>query len=368
MISHKEIRIVFCGGGTGGHVFPALALANGLKNLVGQDYLLKILFIGTANRIESRLVPEAGYPFQSINPIPFLRGFSLRAILNNFCFPFRLFQSIRDSKKILRAFQPHVVVGTGGFVSGPPIRAAHRLDIPILLQEQNSMPGMTTKIASKYATEIHAGFPLNLNGKVKVSGNPLRPSLQKLDSAAARKKMGLNPEKTTMTILGGSQGAVNLNQKLEQILPDLLENHDFQIIWQAGEHFKPSFSFDNLLWKPFFDDMSSVYSATDFAVARAGAITISELFYFGIPTIFVPFPYATDDHQTKNAESAVESGAAIIVHENKWQRFSKNIKLLLNDEKMRETMSSAALQLAKPNATETICKAILKLAEKSHVR
>lgn len=368
MIFHKEIRIVFCGGGTGGHVFPALALADGLKSLVGSDYLLKILFIGTADRIESRLVPAAGYSFQSIDPIGFLRGVSMRAVMNNFRFPFRLLQSIRDSKKILRAFQPHVVVGTGGFVSGPPIRAAYRLGIPILLQEQNSMPGMTTKIASKYAMEIHAGFPLNLNGKVRVSGNPLRQSLKKINPADVREKMGLDPQKTTMTILGGSQGAANLNQKLEQSLPELLQNYDFQIIWQTGEHFKPSFSHINLLCKSFFDDMSAIYSATDFAVARAGAITMSELFYFGIPTIFVPFPYATDNHQMKNAKSAVEAGAAMIVQENEWLRFSENIKLLLSDKNMRETMASAAVQLAKPDATKTICKAILNLAEKSHVR
>jgi len=369
MTSRNDLKIVFCGGGTGGHVFPALALAEGLKTLAS-DYRLKIMFIGTKHRIESSLVPQYGYELNTINPVGILRSFSRQAILNNLSFPFKLLKSIRKSKQILECFKPDIVVGTGGFVSGPPLFAAKQLKIPILLQEQNSHPGLTTKIAGRWAKEIHSAYELPQFGeKIKLSGNPIRPGFKKLNAQTARKKLGLAPEKKTIVILGGSQGATRLNIEIEKLFSNILEQFDIQIIWQTGKNkqIQPN---KNLIIQEFFDDMATVYSASDFAIARAGALTISELFFFGLPAILVPFPYATDDHQTCNAKIAVANGSAILVQESQFANFSlqKAVIALLSDEQKMETMKTKVIKNAKPNATETICRAIINLSENHNVR
>ncbi len=313
-----SIRIIISGGGTGGHVYPGIAIANELKKLLPTA---EITFVGVKNRIEAKIVPREGYPLKTIH----VRYLSRKIGLNTIFFFVSLLVGLAQSLLLLLRYRPQVVIGTGGFVSGPVLFAAQLLKIPTLIQEQNSYPGITTKLLARRAKKIHLAFEeaIKYLSKVKdksrfeISGNPVRLPAVRVEKGAALDKFGLDSGKKTLLLFGGSQGASALNTALLQCLPDLPT--DIQLIWQTGElEFagleKAVKNFQHKIFiQPFIYNMLDAYSAADLAFCRSGAITIAELVQLGVPAIFVPYPHAAEGHQEKNAQVLVQAGAAEMI-------------------------------------------------------
>jgi UDP-N-acetylglucosamine--N-acetylmuramyl-(pentapeptide) pyrophosphoryl-undecaprenol N-acetylglucosamine transferase len=362
------LRVLFAGGGTGGHLFPAIAIADELKKI---EPSIEITFVGTADKIEARVVPQIGYGFRTI----WISGFQRRLKLKNILFPIKLIVSIFQTYSILKKIKPHVVVGTGGYVSGPVLRTAVYLKIPTLIQEQNSYPGVTTRLLAPRVNEVHITFEQSLKyfsgiKNVYLTGNPTRGSLENIDMNAAMKYFGFDPEdkKTTILVLGGSLGAQTINQAVEKMLPKLV-NTGFRVIWQTGadnfityNEIKKSFSVQTVSVKPFIERMDYAYSTADFVVSRAGATTIAELTRLGKPAILVPYPHAAADHQTENALSLAAAGAALVVDDSKLSiELDMAIKKILDSKALAE-MSMKSKKFGKPNAAMKIAKRIITLA------
>jgi len=315
----RDLRIVFAGGGTGGHVFPAIYMAEYLSKHWGAD----CQFIGTKKGLENRKVSQAGFLVRHI----WISGFKRGLYLSNLIFPLKLLISSVQSRKILRQIKPHLVVGTGGYVAGPAIRQAIKLNIPTAIQEQNSYPGVTTRLLAPQVDCVFLAYEeaLNYLGKLRkyrIVGNPIKENLQTENKKEALKYFGMQNGKITILVFGGSQGARNINHAIDDILSTrMLKN--VQIIWQTGqlefdiykEKYK-DFNDINICILPFIDRMDFAYSASSFAVTRAGAMTISELAAAGLPAILIPYPYAAADHQLKNAQTIVKEGAALLVEDN----------------------------------------------------
>jgi UDP-N-acetylglucosamine--N-acetylmuramyl-(pentapeptide) pyrophosphoryl-undecaprenol N-acetylglucosamine transferase len=322
----RDLRIVFAGGGTGGHVFPAIYMAEHLSKKWGAD----CQFIGTKKGLENRKVSQAGFLVRHI----WISGFKRGLYISNLLFPFKLVVSSIQSRKILKQIRPHLVIGTGGYVAGPALRQALKLNIPTAIQEQNSYPGVTTRLLAPQVDCVFLAYEeaVNYLGKLKkyrIVGNPIKESLNREKSKEAHKHFGLKSGSLTILVFGGSQGARNINHAVDETLSTrLLKN--VQIIWQTGEaefdKYKEKYqNYDdiNLCVLPFIDRMDLAYSASDFAVARAGAMTISELAATGLPAILVPYPHAAANHQLKNAQTIVNEGAALLVEDN--QELAKNL-------------------------------------------
>ncbi|MCS7228656.1 MAG: undecaprenyldiphospho-muramoylpentapeptide beta-N-acetylglucosaminyltransferase [Candidatus Kryptonium sp.] len=364
------IKVLFAGGGTGGHIFPGIAIADALRKI---EPNCDIVFIGTKGKIESRVVPKAGYKFKSIWISGFRRSFDLKNLL----FPLKLVVSLVQSFLIIKKFKPDVVVGTGGYVSGPPVFIASLLGIPTLIQEQNSFPGITTRLLSRMVDEVHISFDitrkyLKRKDNVFLSGNPVRSSLKIYSKIEALKFFGFNENKKTIFVFGGSTGARSINEAMLGIIDELV-GRNIQVIWQTGE-----FDFEKVKDKckhktevrifKFIDEINYAYSACDLAICRAGATTISEITYFGVPSILVPYPFATVNHQYENAKFLAENEACEILldSELKSKLKEKIFKLIYDDEKLR-LMREKLKSLANPEAGEIIAKSILKLAKKGNV-
>ena len=326
----RDLRIVFAGGGTGGHVFPAIYMAEYLSKQWGAD----CQFIGTKKGLENRKVSQAGFLVRQI----WISGFKRGLYLSNLLFPLKLIISSIQSRKILHQIKPHLVIGTGGYVAGPALRQAIKMKIPTAIQEQNSYPGVTTRLL---ATQVDCVFlayeeALQYLGKVRkyrIVGNPIKESLKAKNTKEAQKYFGLQNGKITILIFGGSQGARNINNALDEILSTRKLN-SVQIIWQTGqldfEKYKEkykNFNDINICILPFIDRMDFAYSASSFAITRAGAMTISELAAVGLPAILIPYPHATADHQLKNAQTIANEGAALLVEDN--QDLAKNLDEVL---------------------------------------
>ncbi len=360
----NKYRFLFAGGGTGGHLFPAVAVADKIKSLVPEA---EILFVGTKSKIEGKVVPELGYKFSSI----WIKGFARKFNAENLLFPIKLIVSIIQSMIINMKFQPKVAIGSGGYVSGPAILGASFMGAKIILLEQNSYPGVTSRLLEKYADEVHISFEdsrkyFRSQEKLFLTGNPVRESLKRVPKEEALNYFELNTDKKTLFVVGGSLGAKAINQATASVVRDL-EKSDIQVIWQTGkndfEEFK-SFESDNIKVLSFIEKIDLAYSACDLLLARAGGITIAELLTLGIPCILVPSPNVAENHQHYNAKSLSDKNAAILVDEKDLKKIILNkVISLISDEKKLSELKQNALKLSKPDAAKAIAQNAIKYAE-----
>lgn len=359
-------KFILSGGGTGGHIYPAIAIANELK-LQFPD--AEFLFVGAKDKMEMQKVPQAGYEIKGL----WIAGLQRKLTLQNLMFPLKLASSLLESKRIIKKFKPNVVIGTGGFASGPLLQAAGSAGIPTVVQEQNSYPGITNKLLSKKANAICVAYQ-NLERffpkeKIVLTGNPVRQDLidieSKRDEAIAF--YGLDPNKKTLLVLGGSLGARRINQLIEKELQNFL-SQDVQVIWQCGklyfEEYK-KYNQPNVKVVDFIERMDFVYAASDVIISRAGASSVSELCIVGKPVIFIPSPNVAEDHQTKNAQAIVDAKGAILLKESELDsQFSIVFEALLKDHGKQKQLSDNIKKLAKPKATQDIVAEIVKLIKK----
>jgi UDP-N-acetylglucosamine--N-acetylmuramyl-(pentapeptide) pyrophosphoryl-undecaprenol N-acetylglucosamine transferase len=365
-MSQKKVNILISGGGTGGHIYPAIAIANELKSRIENA---NFLFVGAKDRMEMEKVPAAGYPIKGL----WISGVQRRFTLQNFWFPFKLFSSLFRASRILTKFKPDIVIGTGGFASGPVLYVAANKKIPTLIQEQNSYPGITNKLLSKKVNKICVSydhlerfFPKN---KMVKTGNPVRQDLLDVPSKKeeAQDFFGLDKSQKTLLILGGSLGARKINQLVESQL-DFLEQHDVQIVWQCGKLYAKEYQKyadrKNVQVHAFLNRMDLAYAAADIIISRAGASSISELCIVGKPTLFIPSPNVSEDHQTKNANAVVSQNAALMIRESELENFQKKFTVLLQSEDVQENLSKNMKKLALPNATKIIVDEIEKLVKR----
>lgn len=370
MEHEKRIRIIISGGGTGGHVFPAIAIANALSRKLGNG--VDILFIGAIGRMEMERVPEAGYKIEGLPIAGFQRSFTWSNFKKNLVFPFKLIKSLSKAKRITGDFQPDVVVGVGGYASGPTLRCATKMGIPCVIQEQNSYPGITNKLVANKVKKICVAYP-NMEQyfpkeKIVVTGNPIRREVIDIEGKKEKslKHFGLCPDKKTLLIIGGSQGAKAINEAIKAGIEKLVAA-DIQLLWQTGNFFEQQAlevtqTFKNIKVLRFIKEMDLAYSAADVIVSRSGAIAISELCHVGKPVIFVPLPSAAEDHQTKNAKVLTDNNAGILVpNAEASEILSDKIIDLFNNSDGMKTMGINIQQFAIHDADEKIAAEILKL-------
>jgi UDP-N-acetylglucosamine--N-acetylmuramyl-(pentapeptide) pyrophosphoryl-undecaprenol N-acetylglucosamine transferase len=359
----EKLKFILSGGGTGGHIYPAVAIANELKSRFPDA---EFLFVGAKDKMEMQKVPQAGYNIEGL----WISGLQRKLTLQNAMFPFKLIDSLWKSRKIIKQFKPNVVIGTGGFASGPLLQMANMLNIPTVIQEQNSYPGITNKLLSKKANKICVAYE-NLEKffpkeKMILTGNPVRQDLIDIESkrAEAIQFFNLDANKKTLLVLGGSLGARRVNQLIEKELDTIL-SQEVQVIWQCGklyfEDYK-KYNSNNVQVLAFIDRMDLVYSAADIVISRAGASSVSELCIVGKPVIFIPSPNVAEDHQTKNAKSIVDKKGAIMLRESELDsQFSLVFEALLKDQGKQDQLSKNIKHLALPNATKQIVDEIEKL-------
>ena len=356
-------KFILSGGGTGGHIYPAIAIANELKT---QFPDAEFLFVGAQDKMEMQKVPQAGYEIKGL----WIAGLQRKLTLQNLMFPLKLATSLLESRRIIKQFKPNVVIGTGGFASGPLLQAAGGAGIPTVIQEQNSFPGITNKLLSKKANAICVAYG-NLERffpkeKMVLTGNPVRQDLidieSKRDEAIAF--YGLDPNKKTLLVLGGSLGARRVNQLIEKELQNML-SQDVQIIWQCGKLYFEEYKKHNqqhVRVVDFIERMDFVYAAADVIISRAGASSVSELCIVGKPVIFIPSPNVAEDHQTKNAQAIVDAKGAILLKESELDsQFSIVFEALMKDQGKQKQLSDNIKKLAMPNATKVIVDQIKKL-------
>ncbi|EIA09114.1 undecaprenyldiphospho-muramoylpentapeptide beta-N-acetylglucosaminyltransferase [Flavobacterium frigoris] len=362
----KQYKFILSGGGTGGHIYPAIAIANELK-LRFPD--AEFLFVGAKDKMEMQKVPQAGYQIKGL----WIAGLQRKLSLQNMMFPFKLADSLWKSKKIVKQFKPDVVIGTGGFASGPLLKIASMAGVPTVIQEQNSFPGITNKLLSKKADVICVAYE-NLERffpkeKIVLTGNPVRQDLLDIEGkrAEAIQHFNLDPNKKTLLVLGGSLGARRVNQLIEAELGKFA-SQNIQIIWQCGKLYFEEYKKHNansVQVFAFIERMDLVYAASDIVISRAGASSVSELCIVGKPVIFIPSPNVAEDHQTKNAKSIVDKKGALLLKESELNtEFSLVFEALLKDQGKQNQLSENIRQLAMPEATKSIVDEIVKLIKK----
>lgn len=364
----KEIksryRVLFVGGGTGGHLFPAIAVAEQIKEMKPET---EILFIGTRSKIEGKVVPGLGYKFKSI----WIKGFSRKFNLENILFPLKLIVSVIQSILINMKFQPKVAIGSGGYVSGPAIFGASVMGSKIILLEQNSYPGVTTRLLERYADEVHISFEdskkyLRKPDKIHLTGNPVRENLGTENKETALNKFGLKPGIKTLLVIGGSLGAASINSSISENASKL-EEKGIQIIWQTGKGYinkYQSLTTDKVKVLEFIEDMNAAYSACDLLLARAGATTIAEVLALGIPTILVPSPNVAANHQYYNAKSLADKNASILIKdEDLISQLFNIVSEIINSDEILLSLKQEAIKLSKPDAAKTVAINALKYME-----
>ena len=354
-------RFIISGGGTGGHIFPAIAIADELKRRLPDA---EILFVGAKDRMEMQKVPQAGYPIEGL----WISGLQRKLSWQNLLFPLKFISSLLKSRSIIKRFKPDAVIGTGGFASGAVVKVAGQMGIPTFIQEQNSYAGITNKMLAKNAHKICVAydameqfFPKK---KIVKTGNPIRDGL--LNIAQYRSEglsyFHLDSQQKTLLVLGGSLGARRINQLIEQQLP-LFEQLGVQVLWQCGklyyEEYK-KYNSEQVRVLAFIDRMELAYAAADVIISRAGASSVSELCVVGKPVIFIPSPNVAEDHQTKNARAIADKQAAILLRESELnEQFANTFSKLIADEAQQEALSAHIKTLAQPNATKDIVNLIL---------
>lgn len=366
----QQPKIIISGGGTGGHIFPAIAIANAIKLKHPEA---KILFVGALGKMEMEKVPAAGY---EIVGLPIM-GLQRRITLQNFKFPFKLIASLMKAKKIIKEFKPDAVVGVGGYASGPLLKAATKKGVPALIQEQNSYPGITNKLLAQKVQKICVAydgmdkfFPKE---KILLTGNPVRQDIKNLEAKRIRgiEHFGLDENKKTVLVVGGSLGARTINQSIDGGIAKIAEN-DIQLVWQTGKLYvdeaakavKP-YGDKGIKTMPFITKMDYAYAVADVVVSRAGAMSVSELSIAAKPTIFVPLPSAAEDHQTKNAMALVNNNAAKLVKDAEAKELLVDtlIDLVKNEEEQKQIAANVA-KLAYTDSASIIADEVLKLAQK----
>ena len=356
-------KFIISGGGTGGHIYPAVAIANELKSRFPEA---EFLFVGAKDKMEMQKVPQAGYAIKGL----WISGIQRKLTLDNAMFPLKLASSMWNSFKIIKSFKPDVVIGTGGFASGAVLKVASMLNIPTVIQEQNSYPGITNKLLAKRANKICVAYE-NLErffpkDKMILTGNPVRQDLINVASKSeAITYFNLDANKNTLLVLGGSLGARRINQLIEKEL-DFLLSQNIQIIWQCGKLYLNDYSKynekENVQVVAFIDRMDLVYAAADVVISRSGASSVSELCIVGKPTIFIPSPNVAEDHQTKNAKAISDKNGAILIRESELEtQFETVFSDLISSESKQAELSQNIKKLAKPNATKDIVEEIVKL-------
>jgi UDP-N-acetylglucosamine--N-acetylmuramyl-(pentapeptide) pyrophosphoryl-undecaprenol N-acetylglucosamine transferase len=359
----QSVNILLSGGGTGGHIFPALSIANELK---GKYPEANFLFVGAKDRMEMEKIPEAGYQIKGL----WISGLQRKLTFKNLAFPFKLLSSLWNAYIIIKKFKPSIVIGTGGFASGPTLYMANNKRINTLIQEQNSFPGITNKLLGKKAAKICVAYD-NLerffpSEKIIKTGNPVRQDLLNIDGKReeALSFFKLNKDKKTLVIVGGSLGARAMNTLIEKHLEWLVQ-HKIQVIWQTGKLYYDEYrkydAFEGVQTHAFLNRMDLTYSAADFLISRAGAGSISELCIVGKPVIFIPSPNVAEDHQTKNALAIVNKNAALLLKETELNMFKKMVEELIDNQNLQQSLSKNIKKLALPNATKDIVKEIENL-------
>ena len=359
----QSVKIILSGGGTGGHIYPAVSIANGLKEKYPEA---KFLFVGAKDKMEMEKVPQAGYEIKGL----WIAGLQRKLTFQNALFPLKLISSLWNAYKIIKKFKPAVVVGTGGFASGPTLFMANKLGVKTVIQEQNSYPGITNKLLSKNADTIcvaydglDAFFPKN---KIVKTGNPVRQDLLNVTDkrSEAIKFFNINEGQKTLVVIGGSLGARAINDLIEKHINWLVEK-EIQVIWQTGklyfEEFKKYDDLEGVQTHAFLNRMDLTYAVADFIISRAGASSISELCIVGKPVIFIPSPNVAEDHQTKNALAVVDKKGGILLKESELELFQKVLEELISNEEQQAALSKNIKSLALPNATNDIVTEIEKL-------
>ncbi len=360
----EKKKFILSGGGTGGHIYPAIAIANELKSRFPDS---EILFVGANDKMEMQKVPQAGYKIKGL----WIAGIQRKLTLDNAMFPLKLMSSLVKSRKIVKEFKPDVVIGTGGFASGPLLRAASGMGVPTIIQEQNSFPGITNKWLSKKAKKICVAydnlerfFPAN---KIVLTGNPVRSDI--VDVVGKREeainRFELDPDKKTLLVLGGSLGSRRINQLIAKELT-WLAAQNIQVIWQCGKFYFEEYRHygdkEGVTVLSFIDRMDLVYAAADIVISRSGASSVSELCLVGKPVVFIPSPNVAEDHQTKNAQAIVDKEGAILIKEIQLdtQFLPVFADLITNPEKQKK-LGENIKKLARVNATKDIVEEIIKL-------
>jgi UDP-N-acetylglucosamine--N-acetylmuramyl-(pentapeptide) pyrophosphoryl-undecaprenol N-acetylglucosamine transferase len=362
-VSKKQPRILVAAGGTGGHVFPALAIADEIRKLKPNT---EFIFIGTKGKIETRVVPQRGYKIKTI----WISGFHRSLRFGNLLFPLKVIVSLVQSFFLIKKFQPDVAIGTGGYVCGPVLYIASLLRIPTAVHESNSYPGITTRILSTRATKVFTAFDVTSNwlkcrDNIELVGTPTRDAIGTISRDDGIRFFNLDSRKKTVLVFGGSLGASSINQTVRKMADDLIKS-GIQLIWQTGKSntgLIDEMKKKNIGWiEPFIDAMEYAYAAADVVICRAGATTLAELTRLGKAAILVPYPYAAEDHQTFNAKTLVDAGAATMITDRDVQiKMKSELLALLNDDVKRQKMSQACRFLGKPNAGAKIAATILEI-------
>lgn len=369
------MKIIFAGGGTGGHIYPAVAIA---KEVIERNSDVGVLFIGTEKGLENKIIPVEGFPFRKIK----VRGFSRKISFENIIAIKEVMISFIDANKIIRDFKPDIVVGTGGYVCGSMLLTASLMGIPTLIHEQNAFPGVTNRILSRFVDKIALTFPeaskyLSQQEKIRVTGNPLRSDITKISSAEGKKYFGFDISIPLLFIVGGSRGAKKINESSMMLAKECLDKKEYQILHMTGEtqyddvlqaYEDLGISLDTKYLKvmPYIHDMSHALAAADLVISRCGAGLISEITALGKPSILIPYPYAAGNHQEYNARALEKSGAANVILERdlNQQMLLSEVKNLFQNPDYMKKMSIQSKKLGKPNATREIVEMINELFEK----
>ncbi len=363
-----QYKIILSGGGTGGHIYPAIAIANELKSRFPQA---EFLFVGAKDRMEMEKVPQAGYAIEGL----WISGIQRQLTMKNLMFPFKLISSLWNARKIIKRFKPDVAIGTGGFASGPLLQMAASKGIPTLIQEQNSFPGITNKVLAKKVNKICVAydglerfFPKE---KLIKTGNPIRQDLLDIETKTDQAKafFQLSAGKQTLLVLGGSLGSRRINELIEKEL-EFLQTQNVQVIWQCGKLYYDTYkkynNFENVQVYPFLNQMDFAYAACDIIISRAGASSVSELCVVGKPVIFIPSPNVAEDHQTKNAKAVVDNDAALLIKEADLDvDFENRFSQLAASQERQLVLGQNIKKLALVNATNDIADEVEKLLKSS---
>ena len=358
-------RIIIAGGGTGGHIFPAIAIANALKKI---DSSIEILFVGAKGKMEMEKVPQAGYPIEGLD----ISGFNRSSLIKNMGLPFKVIKSLMQVKRIIKRFKPDAVIGVGGYSSYPVLRIAQGKKIPTFIHESNSFAGKSNKWLGKKATKVFTGtdgmdkfFPAK---NIIVTGNPVREEITRVPSVnkewAKREYFGMHEPKKVLLVVGGSLGARSINEAIAKGLKDLLANN-IQVLWQTGKTDAAKWNeskSQNINVNEFIDKMEFAYAAADMVVARSGAMTVAELCVAKKPVLFVPYPFAAEDHQTVNAMRLVNKNAALMVKDSEaGEKLVPMVIELSKNERKQEELKKNISALAITNADEIVAREVLKV-------
>jgi len=361
---NKSPRILIAAGGTGGHVYPAIAIADALQKLDGS---VELLFVGTRRRMEWKAVPKAGYKIADV----WISGFHRRLTIKNLLFPVKLLISLIQSMKIIKQFKPDAVIACGGYVSGPVGWVAAKMKVPLFLQEQNSYPGVTNRLLSNSAKTIFTAFKdaekTLPGGKVKNIGNPVRSSLHMGNRAEALKTFEFHDSKPVLLILGGSGGALSINKAMARHIEFLHDELDLQIIWQCGHKYYDKFSsgldlksLQQLRLKSYINSMAEAYCAANLVISRAGALSCTELQITGNASILVPSPHVAANHQTMNAQSMVKEGAAYLLPDHEiGEKLGETVEHLIKNREKIDYMAHMARKMGRPDADKQIARHLL---------